>query len=92
MDKPVKKLRVWNGDTFIRLEGANKREQMHVVVAAYSKAQAVRMIPEMTINEFNNYWSETGNDKALALATEVGVWVTGYTRKRDDNFEPVLIG
>jgi L-aminopeptidase/D-esterase-like protein len=41
----MKKLRVWNGDTFIRLESTNKREQMHLVVAAYSKAEAGK-IPE----------------------------------------------
>jgi len=85
----MKKLRVWNGDTFIRLEGTF--QQMHLVVAAYSKAEAVRMIPEMTIKEFNTYWSETGNDKALAIAKEVGVWIMRYTSKHDDNFKPMRI-
>lgn len=75
------KLRVWGGLSV----GPQKR----TIVAARSKAEAVRLLNmagvHMTIGEFNGYWAETGNTVEVGLAKRLGVWqnqaLNPYTEK-----------
>ena len=59
MPRPMK---VWGGMTFVG------GQQVRAVVAATTKKRAVEVINEggsyTTMNDFNGYWSETGNRNA----------------------------
>lgn len=77
------KLKVWGGLTHSADEpSANKGMQARTIVAAYSQKHAVEVIREacgcrMSLHEFSQYWSETGNATELGIATHVGVWTSG---------------
>lgn len=72
----MRELKVWGGFIF-----DNGNKQRRAIVADYSKAAAVRLLQStnhgrgISISYFNDYWSETGNEQALATATHPGVWV-----------------
>ena len=63
----MKTLKVWGN-------GCETR----TLIAAYTKKQALEMMkigaPRSTMGYFNNYFTETGNDLELSIATEVGMW------------------
>jgi ketopantoate reductase len=72
--KMAKKLKVFGGTIFY----GTPRKQVRVLVAAYTKKQAVELLSTVSIiryHEFNDYFSETGNDTELSIAIEVGMWV-----------------
>jgi hypothetical protein len=68
----MKKLKVWGGSYPRTVEGIRSPR---CLVAAYTKKQAAE-ISGLTIRELSDYYSETGNLQELALANEVGVWIT----------------
>jgi hypothetical protein len=70
----AKTLKVFGGTIFY----GSPRKQVRVLVAAFTKKQAVELLSPIShhsYNEFNTYFGETGNDVELSVATEVGVWV-----------------
>lgn len=76
----AKKLKVFGGTIFY----GSPRKQVRILVAAYTKKQAVELLNNInnyTYNDFNDYFSETGNSIELSVATEVGMWITN-----NDNF------
>lgn len=71
----TKKLKVFGGTIFY----GTPRKQIRVIVATYTKKQAVELLNTVTnisYTHFNDYFSKTGNVVELSVATEVGVWVT----------------
>jgi hypothetical protein len=68
----ARKLKVWGGSL-----GDGVRRGL---VAATTKKRAVELVkkaePVISYYYFNDYWTETGNDVELAVATEEGVWAT----------------
>ena len=73
----MKILKVWGGYEKYRSSGDTR-----TLVAAYSKKQAIEML-RYSNSYFSKYWAETGNDKELATASEVGVYVfvNGFFKK-----------
>jgi hypothetical protein len=69
----MKKLKVFGGIDFYEA----KQERM--ICAAYTKKQAVELLNSATglttMGYFNSFWCETGNEKELSIATEIGVWI-----------------
>ena len=57
----MRKLKVWGGLTFA------KGTQLRTIVATTTKKRAAEIL-RMSLYEFNNYWSETGNDIELETA------------------------
>ena len=55
------KLKVWDGLMFI------KSKQVKAIIATTTKKEAIKLL-NMTLYEFNSYWSETGNDISLKTA------------------------
>ena len=71
----TKTLKVFGGTIFY----GSPRKQVRVLVAAFTKKQAVELLNTVSTiryNEFNDYFSETGNSTELSTATEVGMWIT----------------
>ncbi len=58
----ARKLKVWGGLTF-----NHKHIQVRTIVAAATKKRACELL-NTTMHEFNNYWSETGNQIELDTA------------------------
>ena len=67
----MKKLKVWGG-RYISSE--LKGKQVRAIIGAYTKKQAME-IGKLSYSEITNYWSETGNETELSIATEVGMWL-----------------
>lgn len=76
MNKKEKVLKVWGGPYFgyDLVDENNPRNHRRMLVAAYTKKQAMEL-GNLSVNTFNNYFAETGNNFELSVATEVGVWV-----------------
>lgn len=84
---------VWGGATYIRDMG-----QRRVLVAAPTKKRAVELMNECfrfggSLYDLNKYWSKTGNDVELSVATEEGVWLNtderrGLSRENYVRMEP----
>lgn len=77
----TKKLKVWgwakllDNDTVARLGLPQQtHNQYRCIVAAASKRRAAELVGS-SMYEFNGWWSQTGNQTELAVATEEGVWV-----------------
>lgn len=54
--------------------------QVRTIVRAKSQAQACRLLEEagtggVSLYQFRNWWTETGNSVEVETATEQGVWV-----------------
>lgn len=58
-----RKLKYFGGRLLHRKTGELRR----AIIAASSKAAAVRAIPHMTMYEFNNFWGQTGNDQEIEI-------------------------
>jgi hypothetical protein len=69
----MRELKTWGG-TIRNCEYGNRHNQSRIVVRAYTVKQAVEMA-DIRYNEFRNYFSETHNDREMALPFEVGLWV-----------------
>lgn len=74
----VRKLKVWNGNTFISYKG--KMLQAHCNVCAYSQKDAVELIGEYTygkisLGEFRNYWAPCWGNSMDGIERERGVWI-----------------
>lgn len=54
----------------LKVWGGNECGMWHTIVAARSKI-ALREIMGLSRGEVDNYWSETGNDAEIALATRI---------------------
>lgn len=58
----MKQLKVWGGI------GLNKKRKfVRTIVATSTKKKAVELL-DISMNEFNTYWTETSNPKELTLA------------------------
>jgi len=71
-----RRLNVWGSSEVIE---ASKGRRVRVIVAAYSKAQAIRLVCKsknypLSSCQFKRYWSETGNASECAIASRPGVW------------------
>lgn len=73
----MKKLRLFNGRFHEKDAG-----QVHAYVAAYSRADAVRVITEYLgyktrgmENELKVYWSETWGNPMIGIEPQRGLWV-----------------
>jgi len=72
--KKEKKLKVWGGRYYTTQYFPDAGPQKRMLIGAYTKKQAMEL-GEISTNEINNYFCETGNDEELATVTEVGVWL-----------------
>lgn len=81
----MKKLKVYGGYHMVYIDG--KRKQMNVVVAVYTKKQAMEML-ECNYKYFTDCFCETYNVRSLATATEVGMWAIDDA---NHDIEPVRI-
>jgi len=85
-----KKLKVFGGMIFY----GTPRKQVRVLVASYTKKQAVELLNTITCvnyNSFNDYFSETGNSIELSIATEIGMWITNEKyNKTTENYTKLL--
>jgi hypothetical protein len=69
----------------------------HMWVAAYSKADAVRVLREagyetMTLREFNIYWSKGCWGTPMdGITPERGVWFIPDENRNDDGFKPIRV-
>lgn len=74
-----KKLKVWSGLVFHRRVEGERRKQCEAIVCATSQKEAREYLEHvggrMSAGYFRDYWCETGNEYALATATEPGIWV-----------------
>jgi hypothetical protein len=70
----MKTLKVYGGETYRNFGQIIVNRKTRAIVAAYTKKQASE-IANVSQSTFRDYWSETGNDKELATAIEVGMWI-----------------
>ena len=82
----MKKLKVFGGYWMFRYQ--DKYKQWNIACAAYTKKQAMELLEITSAKYFNDFFCETGNDRALATATEVGVWLMADL---NHDMEPVRV-
>jgi len=79
-----RKLKVWGG---------NWDGQKRGLVAAHTKKEALEIINGhcyLSMGHFNDYWAETGNEEELALATELGLWLSKGSALSDEGYERLV--
>jgi hypothetical protein len=91
MPKPLK---VYGGNLMVRLPEPYGVKQRRVLVSASSMAEAARTLEAFgfgrCLSYMRLYWSETGNDRAIAVAGErKSVWVYRDHRNETDPIEVV---
>ena len=75
--RPAKQCKVWGGLTnTAHTRTANGSRQARTIVCARSQRRAVELLSCMSLHEFREYWSETGNANEINITGgEEGVWV-----------------